>query len=306
MKRSVLLFVFIFLVLSVVTLLRDFWHSDKSMARAQPEVKLGERVYRENCAACHGEKGDGKGPQAERLKTKPRDFTSGIYKFRSTPSGSLSLESDLVRTITRGVRGTSMLAQLHLLQQEAEAVIQYLKSFSSRFKNEKPAPRIAIPSKPSGASSLISLGKSKYQEAGCAQCHGSDGRGDGPSAKDLKDDWGNPISPTDLTLKPFKSGSEPEDLYRTISTGLNGTPMPSYANVLSPRERWSLVFYVLSIATKERPRGMMGLVGEEVEGMRIDMRAAMVGMMGGQGMMKRDGGMMNRNMQEMMKDMMGK
>jgi hypothetical protein len=65
--------------------------------------------------------------------------------------------------------------------------------------------------------------------------------------------------------------------------------MPSYSNVLTPRERWSLVFYILSIATKEKPKGMMGLVGEEVEGMRIDMRAAMAGMMGGRGMMGRGG-----------------
>jgi mono/diheme cytochrome c family protein len=183
-----------------------------------------------------------------------------------------------------------MLAQLQLSKEETEAVVQYLKSFSSRFQNEKSLQAIAIPRKPPATSSLISVGKSKYEEAGCAQCHGAKGKGDGPSGRDLKDDWGNPISPSDLTLKPFKSGSNPEDLYRTISTGLNGTPMPSYAAAFSPKERWALVSYVLSIATREKPRGMMGLVGEEVEGMRIDMRAAMAGMMGGRGMMKRDGG----------------
>ena len=80
--------------------------------------------------------------------------------------------------------------------------------------------------------------------------------------------------------------------------------MPSYAEALAPRERWALVSYVLSIATRERPKGMMGLIDEEVEGMRIDMRAAMAGMMGGRGMMGRGGGMMDRNMRDMMKDMM--
>ena len=145
-----------------------------------------------------------------------------------------------------------------------------------------------------------------YTDAGCNQCHGADGKGNGPSANQLKDESGNPIVPTDLTLKPFKSGPGPEDLYRTISTGLNGTPMPSYADALAPKERWALVSYILSIATREKPSGMMGLVGEEVEGMRIDMRAAMAGMMGGRGMMGRGGGMMNRNMQDMRKDMMGR
>jgi len=270
------------------------------LAWAEEDLKLGEKIYQENCAACHGDKGDGKGPQADRLSIKPRNFTTGIYKFRSNPSGSLPLDQDIFRTISRGVRGTSMLAQLQLSEQERWAVVHSLKAFSKRFKEEKPGKAIAVPTAPPANPKLVALGKRKYEEGGCAQCHGSNGRGDGPSAEGLKDDWGNPISPSDLTLKPFKSGPNPEDLYRTLSTGLNGTPMPSYAASFSANERWALVFYILSIATTEKPRGMMGLVGEEVEGMRVDMRAAMAGMMGSRGMMKQDGGMMNRNMKDMM------
>jgi mono/diheme cytochrome c family protein len=197
-----------------------------------------------------------------------------------------------------------MLAQLHLSDKERWAVSEHLKTFSSRFKAEKTPEPIPIPSQPSPNAELIALGSRMYMDAGCAECHGSRGKGDGASAKDLKDDWGAPISPTDLTFKPFKSGPNPEDLYRSISTGLNGTPMPSYADVLTAKERWSLALYIVSIATRERPRGMMGLVGEEVQGMRIDMRAAMAGMMGGRGMRDRGGGMMDRNMRDMMKDMM--
>lgn len=273
-------------------------------AHAQPARHSAAEIYRQNCAACHGEKGDGKGPEAHRLTIKPRDFTEGIYKFRSTPSGSLPLDQDIFRSISRGVRTTGMLAQLHLSEKERWAMTEYLKSFSQRFETETiPAP-LSIPTPPRPDDQLVAVGKRMYAEAGCNECHGSAGKGDGPSAKDLKDDWGRPTSPTDLTLKPFKSGPEPEDLYRTVSTGLNGTPMPSYGDVLSEKERWSLVYYILSIATRERPRGMMGLIGEEVQGMRIDMRAAMAGMMGGSGMMRRGGGMMDRGMGDMMKDMM--
>ncbi len=199
-----------------------------------------------------------------------------------------------------------MLAQLHLSEKERWAVTEYLKTFSERFKAEKTPEPVSIPAQPSPNAELIAFGKRMYIDAGCNQCHDSDGKGDGTSAKELKDDRGEPISPTDLTLKPFKSGPNPEDLYRTISTGLNGTPMPSYADVLTPEERWSLAFYILSIATKERPRGMMGLVGEEVQGMRIDMRAAMAGMVGNRGSMGRGGGMMDRNMRDRMKDMMSR
>jgi mono/diheme cytochrome c family protein len=279
------------LIVSVVLLiggLSAHRYYDRSYAReAQAAPTAGERIYRQSCAACHGQRGDGKGPEADRLKTKPRDFTGGVYKFRSTPSGSLPLDEDIFRTISRGVRTTSMLAQRHLSEKERWAVTEYLKTFSERFKAEKIPAAVSIPAQPSPNAGLIAFGKRMYVDAGCNQCHGSEGKGDGPSAKGLKDDRSEPISPTDLTLKPFKSGPDREDLYRTISTGLNGTPMPSYAEVLTPQERWAVVSYIVSIATKERRRGMMGLVGEEAQGMRIDMRAAMAGMMGGRGMMGR-------------------
>jgi mono/diheme cytochrome c family protein len=301
---------FITLMLALLLILGVFFVYDRGeqapVVLAQTDIQTGEKIYLENCAACHGQKGNGKGPEADRLKTKPRDFTAGNYKFRSTPSGSLPLDEDIFKSVSRGVRTTSMLAQLHLSEKERWAVTKYLETFSDRFKSEKRLEPISIPAKPSFNSTLVALGKATYEEAGCGQCHGPHGRGDGPSAKELKDESGNSIIPTDLTLQPFKSGPNPEDLYRTVSTGLNGTPMPSYADSLTARERWAVVSYVLSIATSERPRGMMGLVGEEVEGMRIDMQAAMAGMMGGRGMMGRGGGMMNRNMRDMMKDMMGR
>jgi mono/diheme cytochrome c family protein len=317
MKRA-LLFASAILLFGGLSSYQYYRNYRRHAGEARAAATVGQRVYLESCAACHGQTGDGKGPEADRLKTKPRDLTGGIYKFRSTPSGSLPLDEDIFRTISRGVRATSMLGQLHLSEKERWAVTEYIQKFSPRFKSEKIPEPISIPAQPAADAGLIDLGKRMYADAGCAQCHGPEGKGDGPSAKELKDDWGESISATDLTLKPFKSGPNPEDLYRTISTGLNGTPMPSYANVLTPEERWSLVSYILSIATRERPRQMMGLVGEEVQGMRIDMRAAMAGMMGGRGMrggrgmmggggmMDRDGGMMDRHMRDMMKDMMGR
>jgi len=281
--------------------------ADNVSRAAEADVAVSEKIYRENCAACHGERGDGKGPQADKLETKPRDFTTGIYKFRSTPSGSLPVDEDISRTISRGVRGTSMLAQLQLSAEETQAVTQYIKTFFPRFKKQKPGKPISISPRPhEDIIEVIALGKTLYKDAGCVSCHGPDGKGDGASAGSLKDSWGFPIRPADLTLKPFKSGPQPDDLYRALSTGLDGAPMPSYSDALTPKERWALVYYVLSIATKEKPRGMMGLVGEEVQGMMIDMRAAMAGMRGGRGMMGRGEGMMDRNMKEMMKDMMKK
>lgn len=299
MKR-LLIVASLFVLLLVLFSAHEFRSIGTTAVQAEVELKLGEKVYRENCIACHGEKGNGNGPSASTLKTKPRDFTTGVFKFHSTPSGSLPLDEDILRTISKGVRGTSMLAQLQLSQEERSAVVQYLKTLSPRFEKQKPGQSISIPARPQEDKELISLGETLYKDAGCVSCHGSGGKGDGPSAEGLKDSWGFPIRPADLTLKPFKSGADPEDLYRTLSTGLDGTPMPSYADSLTPEERWNLVFYILSIATHERPRGMMGLVGEETQGMMTDMKAAMAGMMGSRGMMKGGGGMMDRDMRDMM------
>ncbi len=243
--KKLLILALPFLMLLGLFMAQEFRPMGTAAVQAEVDVKLGERIYQENCAACHGEGGNGKGSSAGTLKTKPRDFTAGIYKFRSTPSGSLPLDEDILRTISKGVRGTSMLAQLHLSQEERRAVVQYLKTFSPRFKKQKPGQSVSIPSRPREDKELIAMGETLYKDAGCVSCHGSNGKGDGSSAEGLKDFWGFPILPADLTLKPFKSGPNQEDLYRTLSTGLDGTPMPSYADSLTPKERWGIVFYIL-------------------------------------------------------------
>ena len=145
-------------LLLIVTVWSVYDHHNQAPAvLAQSEIKVGKTLYLENCAVCHGQKGDGKGPEADRLKTKPRDFTAGNYKFRSTPSGSLPLDNDIFRTVSRGVRTTSMLAQLHLSEKERWAVTKYLKTFSDRFKSDKPLEPISIPAKPSFYAKLVAL-----------------------------------------------------------------------------------------------------------------------------------------------------
>ena len=58
--------------------------ADPTLAFAQGDANAGKAVYERKCIGCHGEKGDGKGPAAELLLPKPRDFTKGLYKIRST------------------------------------------------------------------------------------------------------------------------------------------------------------------------------------------------------------------------------
>ncbi len=73
------------------------------------------------------------------------------------------------------------------------------------------------------------------------------GVGDGPGAKGLRDVWGFASSPADLTSPSHKSGNSPEDLFRTIALGLDGTPMAGYRPALSDAAIWDLVAYIRSI-----------------------------------------------------------
>jgi len=237
-------------------------------------VKEGKRLYLSNCAVCHGQNGDGKGPAATQLTVKPRDFQGGVFKFRSTPSGSLPRDNDIDATLIRGVRGTAMVPQRHLRAAERQAVIAYLKTFSERFKREQPGAPVKVPSPPPATPTVIAQGREIYRKAQCAECHGEGGRGDGPSARTMKDDRGFPLAVPDLTQRPLKRGSEPEALFYTITTGLNGTPMPSYSDSLDPGEIWALVRYLDSLAPSKRRQPLDRLLpGEETIGQKIEEEA---------------------------------
>jgi cytochrome c oxidase cbb3-type subunit 2 len=211
------------------------------VARASPESDLGRQVYGANCAICHGEQGDGRGHAAHHFRTAPRDFTAGRYKIRSTASGQLPTNEDLRRSIVRGLPGTGMVPQDHLSEAEVDAVIALIKNFSPRFAGG-PAPEpLVISAAPPSTPASIAHGRQVYEKGECRECHGREGRGDGPSAKDLK------VKPSDLTRRPLKSGPTTRDLFRTFITGLDGTAMPSYHLILEDAELWDLAYYVESI-----------------------------------------------------------
>lgn len=235
------------------------------------------RVYELNCAVCHGAQGDGHGPAAHMFVTRPRDFRSGLFKFRSTPSGSLPTDEDLFWTITHGLRWTGMIGRSDLSDPELRAVVQYIKTFSPRFATEKPLPPVNIPPPPRRTTDLIIQGKTLFRDAGCGSCHGTQGRGDGPSAADMKDDWGRPIRPGDLTWRPLKRGSSLEQTYLTIATGLSGTPMAAFGDALDPNQIWATVYYLESLVPAERRLVPGQLLGEEQQGR---MALHMGGMMG--------------------------
>jgi cytochrome c oxidase cbb3-type subunit 2 len=213
----------------------------------------GKAVYLDHCVGCHGARGDGTGDAATFLSPRPRDFTAGVFKFHTTPSGTLPTDGDLFRTITRGVRWTAMPTWHEVGDKDRMAVVTYLKTLSKRWTEDKPEPPIVIPAPPPATADTLVKGKALYAQAKCAECHGESGKGDGPSAAQLKDDFDLPIPPADFTRGQFKGGSHVSDIYRAMTVGLDGTPMPSFADSMTDEERWAISYYVLSLSAWTDP-----------------------------------------------------
>ncbi len=239
--------------------------SQVSVPRSEEWIDYGKQVYERRCLGCHGIKGDGNGPAATFMyKVRPRDFTYGLFKFHLTPSGSMPTDGDLLRTITRGIRGTAMPSWHMLPEKDRLAVIQYIKYVLAAdssdpsnpymyFMEEPPKAPIFIGRPPPPSLALLARGGEVWQQAKCWECHGDSGKGDGEKAAGLKDDFGYPIPPANLTVGQFKSGPLVEDIFRTMTNGLRGTPMPSYKSSFPEEDRWALAYYILSLSAFTDP-----------------------------------------------------
>ncbi len=211
-------------------------------------VSRGKVVYQRFCASCHGVRGDGRGPSAPWIDPPPRDFTGGIYEWRSTPSGTLPRDEDIARTITHGLHLTPMPSWRGLVEDQIDDLVAYLEHFSPRFASEPRGAALEIPPEPPASRESVARGQKLYLTA-CAPCHGSAGRGDGESAKwpGLSDEWGHHVQPRDLTAGPFGSGEANRDIYRVLMTGVDGTPMPSYAAAFTAAQGWDVVHYIQTL-----------------------------------------------------------
>jgi cytochrome c oxidase cbb3-type subunit 2 len=212
---------------------------------------LGRSIYESKCVECHGKDGKGNGPAATVLNPRPRDLTAGTFKFRSTESGSIPTDDDLVKTIQNGLHGTAMPDWRPFLAGDSlGALLAYVKSFSSRFHTETPQV-VKVGSTVAATPASIAAGGKVYEKLECASCHGSDGAGRDAIATDLQDDWGYSLKATNLTEPwTFRGGSTARDIFFRFRTGLDGSPMPSYIGSASEREMWDLANYVVSIGRR--------------------------------------------------------
>jgi mono/diheme cytochrome c family protein len=227
------------------------WGAEVSVGGVVGEAARGKQLYRRYCVGCHGAKGDGQGENGVYMEPRPRDFTTGTFKCRSTPTGTLPLDTDVYATIGRGLVASSMPSWNALTAQERADLLAFIKDFSPRWAVEKPEPPLAIPPEPPDTPESGTRGGKVYERMECWKCHGKDGSGNGPSATTLTDSKDRPIVPYDFTKGTrFKCGRTNEDLYKIFMTGLDGTPMPSFKDNLPPDEAWDLVHYLRTLQVK--------------------------------------------------------
>lgn len=249
-------------------------------------LRLGQSVYQQRCVQCHGISGDGNGVVAKYMYPRPRDYRRGLFKFTSTPYGARPLREDLERTIRAGVRGTSMPDFKLLPKDQIDAVIEYVLMLTRRGEYEDSLAALVeseevldpelvkeesypgvmqrwitaeaqqvspLTPQPKFTAEHVEQGRQAFLTLGCSKCHGEDGRGQ--MAENIgKDAWGQSTRAADLTSGMLHGGQRPLDIYRRIYSGINGTPMPGFAQSLQsqPDTIWHLVAFVKSISNRRR------------------------------------------------------
>lgn len=233
------------------------------------KLELGKKVYFKRCVWCHGVEGGGDGPSADRLFTRPRNFIQGTFKIRHTDSGELPLEQNLIDTVKNGLPGSAMPAWGEFLSdEEIVSVVQFVKTlvqdrdfndvedeevfvqeFGTNPWNTQEPYHLGVPQE------AIDQGKEIFIKNKCFECHGGEGRGDGNPT--MKDDWGFPILAADWQQCWNFRGSRrdpfnPFHVVRTISTGMNGTPMPNFKDQIKVEDRWKIAAFVNSLCPRKK------------------------------------------------------
>ncbi len=236
----------------------------------QDKLEAGKKVYFKRCVWCHGVEGGGDGPSHDRLFTKPRNFIQGTFKIRWTNSGELPRDKDLINTVTNGLAGSAMPAWGDFLSnEEIVSVVQFVKSLvqDRDWSDEDETVEDVVTElgdNPWGSTApyhldipqeAIDEGKKIMVANKCFECHGGEGAGDGNPT--MKDDWGFPIVAASWKecwnfRGARRNHYDPFNVARTVSTGLNGTPMPNFRDKISIEDRWKLAAFVNSLCPRKK------------------------------------------------------
>ncbi|MCA9237267.1 MAG: c-type cytochrome [Planctomycetales bacterium] len=255
---------------------------------SEERLARGAELYAQYCVQCHGVNGDGNGPLAVYLNPRPRNYTAGVFKFVATENGSKARRADIVKTLYRGVTGTSMPSFDVFTDSDREAVADYVLALTYRGLLQTQLAQIAYDEEelpdsagidqivdevlepwraaqhevvmplspmPVMTAETIAHGQELFLQYSCNKCHGNDGRGGSVGSVDVgKDVWGYNAAAADLTSGMFRGGGRPIDLYRRVLVGINGAPMPSRRADLAndPDAIWHIVHFIKDTGEKRR------------------------------------------------------
>jgi mono/diheme cytochrome c family protein len=240
--------IFAVATLMVAPLLVSAQQGESHIGKYAGHADAGKQLYFRYCWGCHGYRGDGNGENGPYLNILPRNFVAATFKCRSTPTGTLPTDQDLYNSLVRGFNNSNMPSWITLTDQNRADLVAFIKTFSPRWKTEKAGDVIPVPLEPKLTLESIKHGQELFQKLECWKCHGQEGRGDGPSASTLTDSSDQPIRPYNFAAgSRFKCGSTNQDLYKIFLSGVDGTPMPSFADVVKPDEAWDLVHFLRTL-----------------------------------------------------------
>ena len=231
------------------------------------DASAGRQIYSRSCSVCHGERGDAASWAQGSLDPAPADFTA--------LAGRLGRE-DMIWAVTYGKKGTAMMPfTTQLSAEDIAAVVDYIRATfmvladppgtsanSQADHHAHHGAQAAAGSEhdhssgrhghaghgshtvegsnsdyPGDLLGNVAAGKAFY-EKNCAECHGADGKGDGPRAYFMYK------KPADFSTPESRHELNRSHLFEAIAKGVLKTEMPAWEKVLTPQEIANVAEYV--------------------------------------------------------------
>lgn len=201
------------------------------------QLEEGRAIYATICLSCHGPQGDGNGPLGQFLQPSPMNFTDGNYMRRLQDDYLFAVvKYGKTPTMTHGHEhyqgAVSMPAfEERLEPEEIDALVEFEQAFLS-----------GAPQNPDRRALFL---------LHYADCHGTDGRGMGPTAAVIQP------APADFTDRKFMARFSEKYLRTVIAKGKVGAvkqgfaTMPGYGHVLSDREIRSVIRFLRTFTEKD-------------------------------------------------------